>query len=761
MSDFRVIGRKVKRVDAAGKVTGRALFAADLTDPHMLHGAVLRLSESHARIRSIDASEALTAPGVEAVLTAADVPGLNRFGVVIANQRVLADDKVRFRGDGLALVAARSPREAVDALALIRVDLEPLPTVFSAVEAMGPDAPKIHGRSNVFVHHKVRKGNPREGFRSADVVLKRTYTTAFIEHAYLEPEAVLARLDGDGGVVLSGCVQNLYSTRRSLSTVLGLPLAMIRIHQTTMGGAFGGKDEVMTALCCRAAMLACKTGRPVKMVNTREESFNESYKRHPYVMEYRVGARKNGRLTALEVRMVANAGAYASMTPFVTWRSTVQCAGPYRIPHVKADVYGVYTNTVYTGAMRGFGSPQGNFAIESLMDELAAELGIDPLELRIRNGLKVGSRTGTGQRMDQPVVLVETMEQCADAMCWEKRRLDLDAQPQDLRKRRGIGMATSYRGCALGAEGVDAAGAAVSVQTDGSVIVWSGLAEVGQGFYTVIAQVAAEELGVRLSDVTVLPLDTSVMGDSGPSVASRSTMMGGMATRKAAAQLRRRMLAEARRLLKARAGSLKIKDGWVVSAPSGKRRMRLPELAGACFKSGVCLFEMGWHKGPDIDWDEKAGKGNPYFTYVYGTNMAEVEVDLDTGEVEVLAFASVHDVGRAINPQGVLGQVYGGVAMGLGYGLLEEVEHSEGRLTTTNFDEYLIPTSLDVPRIKAILVENPDRFGPYGAKSVGEPTNEIAAPAIVNAIYHATGRRVRDLPANLERVLLGKKLVRA
>jgi CO/xanthine dehydrogenase Mo-binding subunit len=759
MSDFRVIGKKVRRVDARGKVTGRTRYAADLSDPHMLHGAVLRSPVPHARILSVDVSGAQSASGVVAALTARDVPGTNRFGVVVPNQRVLADDKVRYTGDGLAMVAARSEREAREALTRIRIDLKELPAVFTTDEAMKRGAPRIHDKSNVFVHHKVRRGDIRKGFQQARVVLKRRYTTAFIEHAYLEPEAVLARPDGEGGVWVEGCVQNMYSTRRALSIVLGLPLAKIRIVQTTMGGSFGGKDEVMTALSARAAILALRTGCPVRMVNTRAESFRESYKRHPYVMDYKVGARKNGRLTALEVRMVANGGAYASMTPFVTWRSTVQCAGPYGVPHVKADVYGVYTNTVYTGAMRGFGSPQGNFGIESLMDELADELGMDPLDLRILNGLKTGARTATGQTLDQRVALVQTMEESARAIRWKKRRKELDEQPCDLRKRRGIGMAASYRGCALGAEGTDAAGAVVSVQTDGSVIVWSGIAEVGQGFYTVIAQIAAEVLGARVNRVTVLPFDTSTMSDSGPSVASRATMMGGMATRKAAMAIRRRLLGEAGRILKSRGKSLALEKGWVVSS-TGRRRMKIGELAAACFKSGLPLFEFAWHKGPDIHWDEAAGKGRPYFTYVYGTNMAEVEVDRETGEVRVLDFVAAHDVGRAINPDGVLGQIYGGVAMGMGYGLLEDVEHRNGQMATLNFDEYLIPTSLDMPRMKAILIENPDRYGPWGAKSVGEPTNEIAAPAVINAICHATGRRVRDLPANLERVLLGKKLVR-
>ena len=362
----RIIGKGERRVDAIGKVTGRAKFAADYTVGHQLYGKVLRSKHPHARILRIDTSKAGRLAGVEAVLTARDIPGEKVFGIVVKNQAILAVDKVRYLGDGVALVAARTKEIAEQALSLIDVDYQPLPIVSDPEAALKANAPGIHGAKNAFVHHKVRKGDIGKGFARADFFIERKFKTQFVEHSYLEPEAVLAEPDEHGGVIVTGSVQNLFSSRRSVAAALKLDLNQVQIIQATFGGSFGGKDEVMTAMCCRAALLARATGQPVKMVNSREESMLESYKRHPYVLYYKWGAKKDGSITAMEVRCIADGGAYASMSPFVTWRSVVQATGPYCCENVKTDVYAVYTNNNYTGAMRGFGSPQVNFAIESI-----------------------------------------------------------------------------------------------------------------------------------------------------------------------------------------------------------------------------------------------------------------------------------------------------------------------------------------------------------------------------------------------------------
>ena len=756
---LKIIGKSERRVDAWGKVTGRAKFAEDYNVAHQLYGKVLRSKYAHARIVKIDTTEAKRLPGVEAVLTALEIPGSKSFGIVLKNQQILAEDRVRYLGDGLALVAARTKEAAEKAVELIHVEYEPLPVVSDPEEAMAPGAPAIHGDKNEFVHHKVRKGDVQKGFQESDFVLERTFRTQFVEHSYIEPEAALAEPDEQGGVKITGSVQNLFSSRRSVAEALRLPLNQVQIVQATLGGSFGGKDEAMTSMCCRAALLACKTAKPVKMVNSREESMLESYKRHPYILHYKWGALNDGTIKAMECRIVADGGAYASMSQFVTWRSTVQATGPYYCANVKTDVYAAYTNNNYTGAMRGFGSPQVNFAIESMMDELGERVGLNPMEIRMKNGFETGAVTATGQKLTHVVSLKEVLTKAAHAIDFEKkwRRYRSEANAE---KRRGIGLACSYRGVSLGAEGTDAAETIVSVQTDGSVIVSSGVTDMGQGAQTQMSQIVAEVLGISMSRIQFLNTNTSRVADSGPTVASRGTIMGGSAAKNAAEKVRNILLEVAAEMTSLQPSQLDLAKDRLVDAQSGQRLASFSELATECFNKGKPMIGLGWHKSPPTSWDEKQGQGEAYFTFVYGANAAEVEVDTETGKVDVVDFVSVHDVGKAINRAAVEAQMYGGVAMGLGYGLMEEFEIENGLPKQLNFDEYLIPTSMDVPRIKTIIVENEDPAGPFGAKSVGEPTNEIAAPAIVNAIFNATGKRICELPANLERVLLGHKLVR-
>jgi CO/xanthine dehydrogenase Mo-binding subunit len=758
-SKHKIIGKSERRVDSWGKVTGRAKFAEDYSVGHQLWGKVLRSKYPHALIRAIDVSAAAKLPGVEAVLTAKDFPGSKAFGIVLKNQQILAEDRVRYLGDGVALVAARTREAADQALALIRVEYEPLPVVSDPEEAMKPEASVLHGEKNEFVHHKVRKGDIVRGFAQSDFTLERKFKTQFIEHSYIEPEAVLAEPAEQGGVKITGSVQNLFSSRRSVADALKIALNRVQIVQSTLGGSFGGKDEVMTSMCCRAALLAIKTGKPVKMVNTREESMLESYKRHPYVLYYKWGAKKDGTITAMEIRCIADGGAYSSMSSFVTWRSVVQATGPYYCENVKTDVYAAYTNNNYTGAMRGFGSPQVNFAIESMMDELAKEVGMSPLEIRMKNGFETGAVTATGQKLTHTVSLKEVLTKAADAIDFEKKWKSY-REVKEGEKKRGVGLACSYRGVSLGAEGIDAAETIVSVQTDGSVIVSSGVTDMGQGAQTQMSQIVAEVLGISMNRIQFLNTNTSRVADSGPTVASRGTIMGGSAAKNAAEKVRTTLLEVGAEMTGVDIGALDLEDNYLLDANKRERLASFAELATACFNKGRPMIGLGWHKSPPTSWHDEEGRGEAYFTFVYGANATEVEVDTETGKVDVIDFVSVHDVGKAINRGMVVGQMCGGVAMGLGYGLLEEFELEDALPKQLNFDEYLIPTSMDVPRIKTIIVENEDPMGPFGAKSVGEPTNELAAPAIVNAIANATGKRIYELPANLERVLLGHKLTR-
>ena len=626
---------------------------------------------------------------------------------------------------------------------------------------MKPTSPLVHEKGNLCNHHKVRHGDIAEGFSESDIVIEREYSTQKIEHSYLEPEAVLAEPGENGGITITGSVQNLYSIRRVVSSVLNLPLNRVRIIQATLGGSFGGKDEAMSALCCRAALLAIATGQPVKMVNSRENSMRESYKRHPYKMKYKVGVRKDGLLQAMEIVIHADAGAYAAMSPFVTWRSVVQATGPYIVPNVKTDVYAVYTNNCYTGAMRGFGSPQVCFAVESLMDELAAELNLDPLEFRLINILRDGSITATGQKLNHKVSVGDALANVGNKGNFKAKWKDYQGSNDKIKK--GIGISCSYRGVSLGAEGTDAAGVAISIQTDGSVVASCGLVDMGQGSATTISMVIAEELGISIDKIRFLSADTSVMPDSGPTVASRTSIMAGNAARIGCQKLMDRLKPLAAEILNCPQSSLLFDNNKIFSTvdrSESSKSLSFAELAAACFKKGISLFDFGWYKSPSTTWNEEDGQGDAYFTFVYAANLAEVEVDTVTGKVKVTKFISSHDLGRTLNLNGASGQIYGGVAMGLGYALLEEYGEEDGIPTLENFDEYLIPTACDIPDMSIIFVENPDAVGPFGAKSLGEPACEIAAPAIVNAVANATGMRIRNLPLTLERVLLGKQLSR-
>jgi CO/xanthine dehydrogenase Mo-binding subunit len=791
MPKHSIIGTQQRRVDALGKVTGCAKFAEDYNVAHQLYGKVLRSKYPHAKILRIDLTKAKQLPGVEAILTAEDVPGSRVFGIVVKNQAILALDRVRYLGDGVALVAAISKEVAEKALSLIEVEYEPLPVLTDPEASMANDAPRVHEDSpeydfkNTFVHHKVRTGDTEKGFAESDFIIERKFKTQFIEHSYIEPESVLAEPAEHGGVKIVGSIQNLFSSRRSVAAALNLDLNKVQLIQSTLGGSFGGKDEVMTAMCCRAALLVSKTGKPVKMVNSREESMLESYKRHPYTLYYKWGAKNDGQITAMEIRCIADGGAYASMSPFVTWRSVVQATGPYHCANVKTDVYAVYTNNNYTGAMRGFGSPQVNFAIEAMMDELADKVGLNPLEIRMMNGYVNGSVTATGQKLDHVVSLKEVLTKATEASEFVKKwkdyrnchsetrfsgsknpafELDLDSSVASLPQndspiKRGIGLACSYRGVSLGAEGTDAAGTIVSVQTDGSVIVSSGITDMGQGAQSAMSNIVAEVLGISIDRIQFLNTNTSRVPDSGPTVASRGTIMGGSAAKRGAEIVRSTFLGVGAKMSGLPIEELSLQNNYLVHK-SKDRIASFSELAAESFNRGKPMYGFGWFKSPKASWDEETGQGDAYFTFVYGCNIAEVSVDTETGKVDVTDFVTCHDVGTAISRGGVLGQMYGGVAMGLGYGLLEEFDFEDGVPKQLNFDEYLIPTSMDVPPIKAIIVENADAIGPFGAKSIGEPSNELAAPAIANAIFNATGRRVYEIPANLERVLLGHKLTR-
>lgn len=752
-----VVGQSVVRTEARDKVMGKLAFGADLPQEGFLHGKMLRSPYPHALIKSINTEKAKSLPGVVAVMTAKDVPGRNGFGAILPDQPVICGDKVRFVGDGVALVAAESEKIAQAALELIEVEYEPLPAVYDPRDALKEDAPKIHEKGNLLSFNKLRKGDVDKGFEEADVILERTYEVPFLEHAYLEPDIGLAVPQPDGTMLVEGPMQAPFTVRRNVNAVLGVPINKVRARQTPMGGGFGGKEDSPIDVCCRAAVLANHTRRPVRFALEREEVTLQTSKRHPMIMEIKIGVKKDGTLVAFDGVIYDEQGAYAGLGPLIPpaggshVHSMVMMPGPYEIPNAKVDAYLCYTNHPYGGAMRGFGAPQVHIAHEQLMDELAAELDMDPVELRRKNAFKQGSVTATGQVLDQSVGLLDTLEACAKAFDWERKCREVGYVDKEKTKRRGVGIGVGWYRTSIGT-GSDACGANVYVHEDGSVLLYSGITEMGQGAYTVLPQICAEALGVRLEDVRLVVPDTDMVPESGPTVGSRSTTLMGNAIILAASQVKESILETASELLQVPAERLEAKDRLIYDREDQTKSLEFKDVAARSMANGKRLIGQGWWAPPRATLDPETGQGNPYFVYTYSTHMAEVIVDVETGEVEVTDYVAAFDIGKAINPNAVEGQIEGGVAMGLGYAIMEKVVLDQGYPQNLSLQNYLIPTSLDVPDIKPIILEAKNRYGPYGAKGIGEMPNIPATPAILNAVANACGGRVRRLPADPENV---------
>lgn len=749
--ELSVVGQAVDRTDAKLKVKGKLDYGADYPQEGFLHGKILRSPYPHALIKSIHAEKARKLPGVVAVLTAKDVPGRNGFGVVLPDQPVICGDKVRFVGDTVALLAAETEDVAQRALSLIDVEYEALPAVFDPREALKPGAPAIHEKGNLLNHHKLRKGDIEKGFSQADIILKRSYKVPFVEHGYLEPDMTMAIPQADGSILIQGPMQAPFTLRRNAAAVLGIPINKVRVKSISMGGGFGGKEDAPIDIGCRAAVLAAHTKRPVRLALEREEVTLQTAKRHPHIMDIKIGAKKDGTLVAFEGTIYNEKGAYASLGPLVNIHSAIMMAGPYEIPNCKVDSYLCYTNHPFGGAMRGFGAPQVCFAHESIMDELASELKMSPLEIRKKNAFQLGSATATGQILEESMGLRETIEACAKAFDWDRRYREAGYIDRERTRRRGVGMAMGFYRTSIGTS-FDGCGANVYVHEDGSVLLYSGITELGQGSFTVLSQICAEELGVNVEDIRLVSPDTDLVPEAGPTVGSRSTTLMGNAIILAARQVKESILEMASQMLFVPVEKLEARKGRIYNQDNPGRFVSFKDVAARCMATGKRLIGQGWWAPPPLGVDPETLQGNPYFVYAYSTQMAEVIVDLQTGEVEVTDHVAAFDVGKAINPKAVEGQIEGGIAMGLGYALMEEIILKDGTIQNLNLQDFLIPTTLDVPDVKSIILEMKTKFGPYGAKGVGEMPNIPTAPAIINAIAHACGGRVRSLPANPERV---------
>ncbi|HEV8229305.1 MAG TPA: molybdopterin cofactor-binding domain-containing protein [Candidatus Limnocylindria bacterium] len=730
-----VIGESIARHDAPPKVKGEFLYGSDLSREGMLYGATLRSPHAHARILRVDTTDARRLAGVRAVIAADDLPTRQTFGLMKLDQPVLATGVVRYVGEPVAIVAADDPEQARLATKAIRVEYEPLPAVTDMVAALQPDAPRLHDDGNVIEEVRVVHGDPDA---SADVVVDGEYEMAMQDQAALGPEAGLAIPGADGGVTLHIATQWLHEDLRQIAPCLGLPESKVRLVLAGVGGAFGAREDV--TLQIHVCLLALATKRTVRMTYGREESFYGHVHRHPARLWYRHGAARDGRLVFVRATIVLDGGAYASSSSAVVANAACFGAGPYRVPNARIHAIGAYTNNPPTGAMRGFGAVQSCFAYEAQMDRLAAALGMDPVELRARNALAEGDRIVTGQRLEGSAPVAEIIRRCASLPLPPEREgddpLSLPGGTGNLTRgegvRRGVGFAVGLKNVCYSHGFDDFSTARVRVERDhrGPVVrVHTAAAEVGQGIVLVCEQIARTELGIQR--VVVETPDTTI-GSAGSSSASRQTWMTGGAVLRACREVKSE--------LRARAKGGRLDD------------VDVAELLDRPVERTVTYR----HRPTEGRKDSPTTQVDGHVAFLFAAHRAVVDVDVDTGLVKVVQVATAQDVGKAINPLAVVGQIEGGIAQGLGLAVMEEVQLRDGAVRNASFTDYLLPTMLDMPPVVCDLIEHPHPDGPYGAKGVGEPPTISSTPAIVAAIRAATGRALERVPVRPDDIVFAR-----
>jgi len=753
LPELRTVGQPLRRVDALGKTVGATVYAGDFSMPQMLHAKVFRSTQPSARIKRLDVSKAQALPGVVCVLTAEDLPGgklvTDMPGQTGQKRRagsdapVMATARVRFVGEAIALVAAETLDIAERALEMIEIEYEPLPGVFDPVEAMKPGAPVVYEPDNIVSRWKIRKGDVEAGFAVADEIVENTFCVPFIDHAYIEPEAGVAWVDERDVINIRVCTQ-VVEHFRSIARAVGVPQNRIHIQGTMLGGGFGGKEDITVEIFL--ALLAKHTRRPVRLVYTREESIQAHSKRHPFIVTHRTGVKRNGRITAAEIKMVSDAGAYPYLSHYVLLYATVASCGPYRVDNLKVDSVSAATNNPFTSAFRGFGAAQAAVAYEQQMDEIARALRLDPLEVRRVNYLKTGDRNATGQEIKSAVWLEETATRALAALG--------ERTPDYGSVKIGQGFASYLQSYGRITWFHDTSRAWVGVELDGSVVVRCGVPDLGAGQVNSLCQIAAEVLGVPLEDTMIYSTDSALTPLAGTSTATRQLYMSGNAVFQAASRVREALLDRASKHFEEDPEDLDLAEGKAFVKHNPADSLPLSELAAMCAAEGIPLSNLALFKAPfsaTLDPDNLQGPIFPDFTF--GAHAVEVAVDTETGEIRLLKSTACHDVGRAINPVAVEGQIQGGSAQGLGYALMEEVVVEEGVIQTPSLSEYLIPTSRDIPTTQAIILESGTGVGPFGAKGIGEPSLTPAAPAVVNAVADAIGVRIHELPLTPERVL--------
>ena len=740
-----IVGKVVPRPEATKKVTGEAVYTDDISFPEMLFGATLRAGIPHGRVKKLDTSRAKTIEGVQAVLTVEDIPGRVNHGLIIQDWPALVGvgEKVRYVGDAVAVVAADSLEIARKALTLIEVEYDLLPVVTNPVDAKMDDAPLVHESGNLLKHIKVDKGDIKKGFKEAEVIFEETYFTPSYEHAFMEPECSLARPLNDGQIEVYVGSQIPYADRDQIAAALDLPLEKVRVRGPLVGGGFGGKEDIAGQI--HAALLAQVTGKPVKILYDRQESMLVHPKRHATQIRVKLGLKRDGTLTAAQTELYGDTGAYASLGAKVMGRATTHSTGPYIVPHVKIDCYAMYTNNPPSGAFRGFGALQAAFAIECLMDKVAEELEIKPVELRRKNALRKGAITNTGQHLTESVGLLECIDKTQEAMLAYTGGKDpfasrvVEGEPN---KRRAWGFAVTFKNTGLGEGAPDNASAEIELLPDGKVEIRISSAEIGQGLVTVLQMVTAQELNLPLDQVNVYLSDTDLTPDGGPTTGSRQTYISGNAAKFAAITLKNSMLSTLAEKLNISPDRINFREGFVHANGQILSFAEVGELMREEERDPKLTFEYISPKTTPL-----GEAGDKHFAYSFAAQAMEVEVDLDTGEVRVVRAVGATDVGKAINPLGLQGQVEGGLIMGIGHALTEEFIVEDGEIFTDTLSRYRMPSIKHLPEdIKVIIVEDPTAEGPYGGKGVGEISTMAVPPAIVNAVYNACGVRFNQIP---------------
>ncbi|ADJ43731.1 carbon-monoxide dehydrogenase large subunit [Amycolatopsis mediterranei S699] len=734
------VGTSPRRPDGTVKVRGEFAYSSDLWHEDMVWGVTLRSPHPYARIASIDIAEALAVPGVYAVLTHEDVPGVNRYGLEHADQPVLASAVVRYQGEPVALVAADHPETARRAMKRIVVSYEELEPVTDSEAAVAGEGPSLHEGGNVVRHVKIRRG-PQD--RTADVVVSGVYEVGMQDQAFLGPESGLAVPDTEGGVDLYVATQWLHVDQQQIVAALGLPIEKVRLTLGGVGGAFGGREDL--SMQVHACLLALHTGKPVKMVYNREESFYGHVHRHPAKMYYEHGATRDGRLVYVRTRLYLDGGAYASSTGAVVANAATLGVGPYKVDSAAVDCWGTYTNNPPCGAMRGFGAVQAAFGYESQMDKLAAACGLDPVEIRVRNAMSEGDLMPTGQVVDAEAPVAELLSRVREMPMPPERPFDLRHMPGGVSNTthgegvvRGVGYAVGIKNVCFSEGFDDYSTARVRLQLVGgepAATVHTAACEVGQGLVTIMQQIVRTELGV--DQVTVLPMDTSI-GNGGSTSASRQTYVTGGAVQAACVAVRARLLSRFDQRVRVVGGKLVAADGQVLAD-------LVDVLADDVYDETV-----EWRHRPTSSLDPETGQGTAHVQYAFAAHRAVVDVDTELGLVKVVALDCAQDVGKALNPQAVLGQIQGGSAQGLGLAVMEEIQTSGGKIRNPSFTDYLIPTVLDMPPMIIDVLERPDPHAPYGLRGVGEPPTISSTPAIVAAIRAATGLALTRVPVRPE-----------